>query len=339
MSEAAGMQDKVIFINMMGARRAMLRCLTSICNLWIVQSIFRPQSAAAVSRVGGGGGGGRRTPPPHQRSLLPVVPPTSEVYGEIQHAFDVFNQELFGGRLPHCLITLQRADHRCMGYFSAGRFLRITGEKTDEIALNPLYFGTQPIATNLSTLLHEMVHAWQFHHGKSQPRRCYHNVEWADRMESVGLMPSDTGRPGGRRVGEHMSDYVIAGGPFERLCRDMLTRDFALSWLDRFPVTPPEPGSFLYAPQGEHSTVAEIEPYPQGDEDLLAQLLSIQYVRPTIDLSELFVMPPTRGANRTNRVKYRCPSCLAQAWGKPGLLLICGEPACEGSRFEDVITD
>lgn len=33
-----------------------------------------------------------------------------------------------------------------------------------------------------------------------------------DVMEEVGLMPSDTGRPGGRKTGQHMSGYPIQGG-------------------------------------------------------------------------------------------------------------------------------
>jgi hypothetical protein len=35
-------------------------------------------------------------------------------------------------------------------------------------------------------------------------------------MEAVGLMPSDTGELGGTRVGQRMTHYVVAGGPFER---------------------------------------------------------------------------------------------------------------------------
>jgi hypothetical protein len=33
-------------------------------------------------------------------------------------------------------------------------------------------------------------------------------------MESASLMPSSTGEPGGKRVGQHMHHYVIVGGPF-----------------------------------------------------------------------------------------------------------------------------
>jgi hypothetical protein len=55
---------------------------------------------------------------------------------------------------------------------------------------------------------------WQHEHGEKKSRRGYHNAEWGSKMESVGLMPSSTGKPGGNKTGAKMSDYVIEGGPF-----------------------------------------------------------------------------------------------------------------------------
>lgn len=34
--------------------------------------------------------------------------PTEQAYSELQHAYDFFNTELLGGKLPPCLITMQR---------------------------------------------------------------------------------------------------------------------------------------------------------------------------------------------------------------------------------------
>ena len=52
-------------------------------------------------------------------------------------AYDFFNARLFGGRLPRCLITMQR-QKKAYGYFAGGRFGTVDGaEVTDEIALNP----------------------------------------------------------------------------------------------------------------------------------------------------------------------------------------------------------
>ena len=40
-------------------------------------------------------------------------------------------------------------------------------------------------------------------------------------MESVGLMPSHTGKPGGRKTGQQMNDYTIKGSAFEKAFEKM----------------------------------------------------------------------------------------------------------------------
>lgn len=40
-------------------------------------------------------------------------------------------------------------------------------------------------------------------------------------MESLGLMPSETGRRGGARVGQAMDQYVVPGGTFEAVFASM----------------------------------------------------------------------------------------------------------------------
>jgi len=136
--------------------------------------------------------------------------PTAQNYAELQTAYDHFNQALFDGALPTCLITLQREKRTC-GYFSSQRFADLDGRTTDEIALNPAYFAVVPLVETMQTLVHEMAHLWQSHFG-SPGRSRYHNGEWADKMEAIGLMPSSTGKPGGRRTGDRMADYAIEGG-------------------------------------------------------------------------------------------------------------------------------
>ena len=52
-------------------------------------------------------------------------------------------------------------------------------------------------------------------------RSGYHNREWGARMETLGLIPSDTGRPGGKRTGQIMGHYVSDGGPFEQAAKSL----------------------------------------------------------------------------------------------------------------------
>lgn len=159
--------------------------------------------------------------------------PTAETYAGLQQAYDFFNGRLFEGLLPGALITLQR-ERSTYGYFSPERFGTHKQERADEIAMNPVFFGLRPVNNTLSTLVHEMAHQWQQGYGKPGRGR-YHNHEWADRMEQIGLMPSDTAAPGGRRVGDKVSHYIIEGGPFDQACGELLTQDFKLAWFDRFP--------------------------------------------------------------------------------------------------------
>ncbi len=130
-----------------------------------------------------------------------LTPRVGNALTVVQVAYEHFNRELFAGELPPCLITLQRSK-RCRAYYSPDRFAR--GDKrrgnveyTDEIAMNPLYFGMRTPLETLSTLVHEMVHHWQRRLG-TPTRRAYHDREWSAKMVGVGLQPSHTGLPGGK---------------------------------------------------------------------------------------------------------------------------------------------
>ncbi|EDL52175.1 zinc metalloproteinase Mpr protein [Vibrio mediterranei AK1] len=230
-----------------------------------------------------------------------MIKPTKDAYEELQVAYDYFNEHLFEDELPPCLITLQR-EKKTYGYFSAERFVSREGETTDEIALNPAYFAVCPPEEIMQTLVHEMVHLWQHHFG-NKGRGGYHNKEWADKMESLGLMPSSTGQEGGARTGDKMADYIIEGGVFEQLCNDLYRGDFKISWADKFP-----------AKEKVKEAIAN------GTlEDIKVELsdwgVSVD------DDGELIVMSETK----PTRVKFTCPKCTSSAWGKPSLHLICGD--------------
>jgi predicted SprT family Zn-dependent metalloprotease len=159
-----------------------------------------------------------------------TIDPTSRTYGNLNAAYRFFNERLFGGALPPCLITLQRKA-RARGYFSSERFSALD-HVTDEIALNPATFADRTAKEILSTLVHEMVHLRQYHFGR-QPRRAYHDKQWAGMMREVGLQPSDTGEPGGRETGQHMTHYILEDGPFDRACDELLASGFNAIYADR----------------------------------------------------------------------------------------------------------
>jgi predicted SprT family Zn-dependent metalloprotease len=146
-----------------------------------------------------------------------IVDPTAQTYGAFESAYAHFNKELFDQQLPLCLITMQRRKH-AYGYFSGDRFAKAgrPNEVTDEIAMNPTYF-ILPVRETLSTLVHEMAHLWQHHFGKPSRGR-YHNKQWAAKMNEIGLIPSDTEKPGGKQTGQRMSHYIQEQGAFDVAC-------------------------------------------------------------------------------------------------------------------------
>lgn len=212
---------------------------------------------------------------------------TGREYTGIERAYAFFNERLFAGELPDLLITYQRKAGSC-GYYSPGRFERRDGSgRVPELALNPAVFRVQTDIEILQTLGHEMAHHWQWSFGKPT-RGGYHNKEWAGVMEAIGLMPSDTGQPGGRKLGSRMSDYVMSGGLFDQVSRELLATGFRFNFqsvecLELVPVQV----------EGE-----------EGDDD----------GEPT----------PKPKKPRESKLKYSCP-CGQNVWGKPDLKLLCGK--------------
>lgn len=242
--------------------------------------------------------------------------PTHETYDEWQLAYQEFNKLLFDGQLPDCLITLQR-EKNSMGYFSKERFVSRNGVKTDEIALNPTYWASHGVQEALQTLGHEMTHLWQHHFGRVGKGR-YHNKQWADKMESIGLMPSDTGKPGGKRTGHYMSDYIIEGGRFEKVIDHLVSKGFEIKWMDRFvagtkirPIEDPNSEQTEYISSLALSEQLNLEPES-------AVLLANEVNTYTREATK---------QKKKNKSKYTCPGCRTNLWGKPGLNIACGK--CE----------
>jgi predicted SprT family Zn-dependent metalloprotease len=150
-------------------------------------------------------------------------------YNAFQDAYDFFNTELFGGSLPHVLVTLQRRAHS-KGYFSPERFdNRVVKTTVHEVALNPDCFTNRSDQEILSTLVHEQTHVWQKTFGNYR-RPGYHNKEWAAKMKEIGLQPSNTGFPGGKETGQQMTHYIIKDGPFAKAYAKLNERGFQLHW-------------------------------------------------------------------------------------------------------------
>jgi predicted SprT family Zn-dependent metalloprotease len=194
------------------------------------------------------------------------IAPTREQFDAFELMFAHFNRSLFDGSLPPVILNFSRKPHT-HGFFAPLRWAR-GSDLRHEISLNPASLNRAPAAV-ASTLAHEMVHLWQHTNGKPS-RTGYHNREWADHMDSIGLIPSSTGAPGGARVGQRVTHYIAPGGRFELAFQAL--GGIALPW--------------------------------SCDEPADAT--------------------KTRTAAK-NKIKYSCPSCEANVWGKPELSIVCGE--------------
>lgn len=156
--------------------------------------------------------------------------PTKDTYTELDRAYGYFNKALFASQLPGCLITMAR-HKKAYGYFWGGTWTDANQTAvTDEIALNPDHLRDRSTAESLSTLVHEMCHLKQHHFGKPS-RSGYHNKEWALMMEEVGLIPSSTGEPGGKKTGQKVSHYIEPRGPFDVICGAFIESGFEIPWI------------------------------------------------------------------------------------------------------------
>jgi len=266
--------------------------------------------------------------------------PTSDSYDSILHAYEFFNQALFDKKLPKVLITYHR-QRRIMGYASIARWVNSKKDYIDELSVNPEYFAKYPLLEICQTLCHEMVHIWQAHFG-SPGRRGYHNKEFANKMRSIGLMASSTGKPGGAATGEAMSDYVLASGLFIKICRQLNKTGFVIPWVDRYPVFRHDVPILAYTDQGKtveldakfhaKNTIntlrkSEVLDSPKGISDPDERISMIDEQRNVTNsfagLASDFDEYHSRPVKKSGRLKYECSSCKILVWGKPGLHLGC----------------
>lgn len=146
----------------------------------------------------------------------------------LEEAFDDLNADLFNGELPLVVITLHR--HRnAYGYFAPQRYSRVDGtETTHEIALNPDTFKEHRDRDILGTLAHEMAHLWQEEKG-TPPRRCYHDKQWALKMNEIGLKPVNVDNPK-RETGQRCSHTIVEGGVFDEAAKRIMAKGFHIGF-------------------------------------------------------------------------------------------------------------
>ncbi|WP_347990132.1 SprT-like domain-containing protein [Methylomonas sp. AM2-LC] len=269
-----------------------------------------------------------------------LLDPSSQFYSTLTAAFNHFNETLFDSKLPPVIFVTQRKKN-VMGHYSYARWRNDT-KYCDELAVNPTYFAKSALIDLLSLLVHELCHEWQAHFG-NPGRRGYHNREWSRKMQSIGLMPSDTGKEGGAKTGEKMSDYIIPRGKFIIEAGNLVSSGFFMPWIDRYsvsrklylPTIPPrygKPERIMEAIESKETpleTSTSIENPSKiknmlesmGLNDKAAEILSVDLeslLSAEDNPSGVEIYPP-----RNFKTKYTCPVCSVNIWGRPKLDVLC----------------
>lgn len=142
-------------------------------------------------------------------------------YQILQEIYDYFNAELFDNQLPEIIFTIDYRKSQANGFFHYEKMQK-GDKKISIISLNPDTFNRENIKI-ISTLVHEMVHAWECYQVKI-PAKAYHTKTWSNKMISIGLMPSSDGTETGKKTGRHMTHYIIPGGLFECKAKEFISK-------------------------------------------------------------------------------------------------------------------
>jgi len=97
--------------------------------------------------------------------------------------------------LPIPALTFERARVNTLGHYRIGRNAWAVRE---QINLNRIYLGL-PLWSVLSTLLHEMVHSWEFTYLPEDRRtkNWYHSKAFRDKMMEFGILCNNNGSHAG----------------------------------------------------------------------------------------------------------------------------------------------
>lgn len=229
--------------------------------------------------------------------------PTKAQFEAFESAYEYFNQVLFHYELPRVILNLSRKS-KSMGFVAPYRWKSAAAPPTAEDELDSdrrsriheLSINPEILCLSLEEVYSTLVHE-QCHiwqlHSGEPSRNGYHNKEWTSKMLEVGLTPSSTGKPGGKLTGQSMSDYPTPEGVFLKALNDMP---------DHFKMP-------FISIEGEMK-------YRQHSAGGIAALIGEAPAPP-----------------KKNKVKYSCPLCLVNVWGKSGLNLVCGD--CN-HKFEEL---
>lgn len=163
--------------------------------------------------------------------------PTAELYADFDFIRHYLTDRHFAGSMPPCVVTFNRRP-RGIAYIGADTFENIVGETAHELSFNIAKLRQHDDRFAMSVVACALVGVWRQTHGprgkgNRPPTKGYCDRSMASKMEEIGLVPSDTGTPDGKkRTGYGISYYIAEGGPFDLDARELLATGFRIRWRD-----------------------------------------------------------------------------------------------------------
>lgn len=158
---------------------------------------------------------------PDETPAAPAINPNLVLWVRYGDAFDYFNQTLFKGKLPNCILSFG-AQGRSLGYFRRSVWVRNTGEDNlHEISLNPnlLSRGDDLI---LEMLVRCMVSLWEYTYGEPSSNERYCSTQFTSMMELIGL-------PCEAPCGNNVQHKVDETGRYAAIRPDAMSHFFPLT--------------------------------------------------------------------------------------------------------------
>lgn len=139
--------------------------------------------------------------------------------------FNIYNQlnkSLFDGKLPEGTV-LKVAHKTYNGHYRPGKWDETKEqEECDEIEINEKLLSNSSKERWLIVLLHQMLHQWQYYHGKESPSDSYHDKEYVEKARSIGLTID--------KPGQKIKESINSNGKFMQVIKNL---NFELTILPR----------------------------------------------------------------------------------------------------------
>lgn len=261
--------------------------------------------------------------------------PTIEFYDRLEEAFSYYNEHLFEGKLSPVFFTVRSGETKDKSTTTLGYYWKKVFAHKDnpisEIALNINAFAERSLLDILSTLVHEMAHQWR-EEISTEPSSDHnkdggHDDIWANKMMQVGLIPSNTGIPGGRKTGKKMTHYIDENGKFSEASKNLIKSGFYFNIFDSYGSQINKGNSFVKI--SPTNTLIEKkwldEEKDEETQEKLKKALNLMANDPNIvqvDITELSV-PVKKKKPREKKFKFICPNCKTTISGPENFNAIC----------------